>query len=297
MSFTVAAAQYPIDWLDSWDAYEAKLRRWIMDARDRGAELAVFPEYGAMELASLDPESLPDLAASTRFVASLEQRVDVLHAALAREFELHILAASLPSLRKCGQLVNSARLFAPSGARGVQDKLIMTRFEREEWGIAAGRNLRLFRTELGLMGVTICYDSEFPLISRALVEEGAELLLVPSCTDALHGYWRVRIGAQARALEGQCYAVHAPTVGEAAWSEAVDANRGAAGVYGPPDLGFPDDGVVAIGKLDQPSWVMAEVDLDRVRTVRAEGRVLNVDHWPEQPGAASLPPVELVELF
>lgn len=296
MTFTVAAAQYPIEALPDWAAYVAKLTRWVEEAAAAGATLAVFPEYGAMELASLDPGSMGDLQRSIAFVSALLPQVDALHADLAKRHGMHIVAASAPVQRGDGHFVNRARLFAPSGKVGVQDKLIMTRFEREQWGIAAGAPLRLFDTALGKLAITICYDSEFPLLSRALVEAGMELLLVPSCTDALHGYWRVRIGAQARALEGQCYAVQAPTVGQAPWSPAVDANRGAAAIYGPPDGAFPDDGVVAIGELDAPCWVTGQVDLSRVAALRADGGVLNVRHWAEQPGAAVLPRVETVDL-
>ena len=114
----------------------------------------------------------------------------------------------------------------------------MTRFEREEWGISAGQHVKVFETLLGRLAVLICYDAEFPLLARSGVEAGAQVILAPSCTDSLQGYWRVRIGAQARALEGQCYVVQSPTVGEAAWSPAVDVNYGAAGIYGPPDLGY-----------------------------------------------------------
>jgi predicted amidohydrolase len=102
----------------------------------------------------------------------------------------------------------------------------------------------------------------------------------------------VRTGAQARALENQCYVVHAPVVGEAPWSPAVDVNRGAAAVYGPPDKGFPPDGVVAIGELDRPGWVHAELDLDLLAAVRADGMVLNHRHWPEQANA-TIAPVEI----
>jgi len=294
--FTVAAAQYPVDRLDSWDAFAAKLSRWVAEAATAGAELAVFPEYGAMELASLDAATMGDLAGSLAGVADLVERVDVLHADLAARHGLHLLAASVPVRLAGGAYVNRARLFTPSGKVGAQDKLIMTRFEREQWGIAPGGPLRLFDTALGRIGIAICYDSEFPLIARALVEAGCELLLVPSCTDSLHGYWRVRVGAQARALEGQMIAVHSPTVGEASWSPAVDVNRGAAGVYGPPDLGFPDDGVIAMGREGEPGWTFARVDLAAVALARAEGAVLNSRHWAEQPGAVALPPVEVVDL-
>ena len=294
--FTVAAAQYPIEQLSSWQAYADKLTRWVEQAAAGGAALAVFPEYGAMELASLDPATMGDLAGSLASVSALLPQVDALHSELAARFGLHILAASAPAALESGAYVNRARLFAPSGKVGVQDKLVMTRFEREEWGVAASPTLRLFDTALGRIGVNICYDSEFPLLARAQVEAGMDLLLVPSCTDSEHGYWRVRLGSQARALEGQCYAVHSPTVGEAPWSPAVDVNRGAAAIYGPPDRGMPASGVLAIGAMDAPQWVFAELDLDLVAQLRADGGVLNARHWSEQPGAATLPAVEVVDL-
>lgn len=296
MRFVVAAAQYPIDRLESWDAYEAKLTRWVEEAAAAGASLAVFPEYGAMELASLDPATMGDLAGSIGTVSALLPRVDALHGELAARTGMHVLAASAPRKDADGRFRNAARLFAPNGKASVQDKLVMTRFEREEWDIAPGAALRVFDTALGRLAVSICYDSEFPLLARACVEAGAEVLLVPSCTDTLHGYWRVRIGAQARALEGQCYAVHSPTVGEAAWSPAVDENRGAAGVYGPPDRGLPEDGVLAMGVEGVAQWVFAEIDTALVAGLRADGGVLNARHWGEQPGAAALPRVEVVDL-
>ncbi len=281
MSFIVAAAQYPIVALASWADYAARLERWITEAAAGGASLAVFPEYGTMELASLDPASMGSLPGSLEFVASLLPRLDDLHAQLAAKHGLHILAASTPCLWEDGRYVNRARLFGPSGLIAHQDKQIMTRFEREHWGVSAGDPLQVMETALGKIGVLICYDSEFPLLARKLVEAGAELLLVPSCTDSMQGYWRVRIAAQARAVEGQCYVVQAPTVGTASWSPAVDINHGAAGVFGPPDGAFADDGIVALGDMDQPGWTFAEIDLSRVQPLRKSGAVLNVQHWPE----------------
>lgn len=293
--FSVAAAQYPIEQLADWSAYATKLEMWVEAASRGGAALAVFPEYGAMELASLDPATMGDLGGSLASVSALLPQIDALHADLAAKYGLHILAASAP----CAvgdRYVNRARLFTPQGKLGIQDKLVMTRFEREEWHVSASSPLRLFQTALGIIGINICYDSEFPLLARAQVEAGMELLLVPSCTDSEHGYWRVRLGAQARALEGQCYAVQSPTVGTADWSPAVDINRGAAAVYCPPDRGMPADGVLAIGEMDAGQWVVAEVDLANVAELRSDGGVLNARHWAEQPGSIPLPPVEVVDL-
>lgn len=276
----IATAAYPLDWLSGWTEYEDKLSRWVSEAAGHGARLLIFPEYGAMELATLDGEDVAaDLAKSLRAVSDRLPAADSLHQRLAVAHGVHILAASGPCLQ-AGQPVNRARLFAPGGDIGVQDKQIMTRFERETWGVGPGRPLQVFETDLGRIGVLICYDAEFPLLGRAL--EQAHIILVPSCTDALSGYSRVRIGAMARALEAQCVTVVSSVVGQTDWSEAVDVNVGRGGIYGPPDLGFPPDGVLAEGAMDVPGWTYADVDLDAIATVRRDGQVLNHAHWEEQ---------------
>ncbi len=289
MKVRVAAAQYPIDAIGSWAVYEQKLTRWFQDASENGAQLLLFPEYGAMELARMSsPEIWSDLQLSIDFVGGLRDKIDALHGELAERHRVFVVAASLPKRDATGAAFNIARVISPKGKIAEQRKLMMTRFERETWRIEGGRGVCVFDTSIGCFGIAICYDAEFPLIARAMSDAGAAMVLVPSCTESLHGYYRVRVGAQARALENQCFVVHSPTVGEALWSPAVNTNVGAAGVYGPPDLGFPEDGVVVSGTLNEAQWLYAELDLSAVARVRSDGAVLNNTHWHEQPGAGPL---------
>lgn len=275
----IASAAYPIDWFDDFDAYRAKLTHWVETAQ---ADLLVFPEYGAMELASLGGRDVAgDLEASLHEVARHAPAVEALHQQLAARHGCHILAASGPAFEG-PRPVNRAILHGPDGRIGHQDKQIMTRFEREDWDVVGKPGLRIFDTALGRIGILICYDSEFPLLGRALAEAGAELLLVPSCTDTISGFHRVRIGAMARALESQCVVVQAPTVGDCDWMPALDENRGRASIYGPPDGFWPETGIIAEGAMDAPGWVRAEIDLARVRDSRRDGVVLPFAHWPEQ---------------
>ncbi len=277
----IATAAYNLDWLDSWAQYEDKLEAWVSEAAGQGADLLVFPEYGAMELSTLDgPAIAGDLERSIRAVSDRMEDVQVVHSRLAKMYNTYILGASAPVVDGPDRPVNRAIFYAPDNRLNHQDKQIMTRFEREVWDIAAGGPLKLFDTALGKIGVLICYDSEFPLLGRALSE--ADLILVPSCTEALSGYWRVRIGAMSRALENQCVTVMSSLVGGNEWSEAVDMNTGMGGVFGPPDIGFPPTGVLGEGNLNTPGWTYAEVDLSAIANVRADGRVLNRTHWAEQ---------------
>ncbi|NBE06459.1 carbon-nitrogen hydrolase family protein [Paragemmobacter ruber] len=280
----IAAAAYPLDFLPDFAVYEAKLTEWVGQAVAQGADLLVFPEYGAMELASLGGAAVAaDLERALVEVARWREAVDGLHLRLAAAHGVHILGASGPVFGGGGERpVNRATLYGPQGIVGHQDKQIMTRFERETWFVEPGAGLPVFDTAIGRIGVLICYDSEFPLLARRLAEAGAEILLVPSCTDSLAGFTRVRVGAMARALENQCITVHSPTVGLAPWCPAVDENVGAAAIYGPPDRGFPATGIFTETALNAPGWAVAEVDLAAVHRVRREGGVLNHLHWDEQ---------------
>lgn len=293
----IAAAQYLPEALGSLDAYRDKLARWVAEAADAGAQLLAFPEYGAMEYAAAAGASVAgDLAGSLAAVSNALGEMDAAHTDLARRHGVHILAASGPSARGAGRYVNAARLFSPAGKVGVQEKLIMTPFERD-WGVSGGEALRVFETALGRIGVAVCYDSEFPLLVRAQAEAGAAIVLVPSCTEFVSGHNRVRTAALARALENTCLTVLSPTVGDAPWSPAIDRNAGAAGVFVPPDHSFSDTGVLAEGPLNRPQWVHAEVDLARLADVKASGEMRNAADWPLQPGAAPLAAhVEVVDL-
>ena len=278
----IASAAYPLDVLTSWAQFEDKIEAWVADAAGAGADLLVFPEYGAMELATLDGLQVAgDLEASLFSVSDRLPDADALHVKLAASYGVHIVAASGPAATQT-RPVNRARLITPTGQVGVQDKQIMTRFEGEVWDVVPGNNLQVFDTALGKIGILICYDSEFPLLGRALSE--CDVIAVPSVTETLAGYWRVRIGSMARALENQCVTAMSSIVGDAEWSEALGTSFGAGGIYGPPDNGFPPTGVLAAGALNDPVWTYADVDLSQIANVRADGIVLNRRHWAGQEG-------------
>jgi hypothetical protein len=59
---------------------------------------------------------------------------------------------------------------------------------------------------------------------------------------------------------------------------------GAGGIFCPPDTGFPPTGVMAVGEICVPGWTYADVDLDMIANVRADGVVLNRAHWNLQVG-------------
>ena len=283
----VAAAQYPIGQPKSLGECEAKIALWVKKGAAAGAELLVFPEYAAIEqAAAFGPDVYGDLKTTLANVASLADSRVALHVELAKAHNVHILVGSGPLLKPDGRYVNAAQLVTPQGEVGVQEKLVMTPFERD-WGISAGGPVRVFKTAIGTFGIAICYDSEFPLLVHAMADAGADAVLVPSCTERISGYHRVRTGSMARALENTIATIQSPTVGDAPWSPAVDFNAGAAGIYVPSEHGVSDTGVLAEGVLNAAQWVEATIDLARLRRVRDTGEMRNVHDWALQPGAPS----------
>ncbi|MGR8980792.1 MAG: carbon-nitrogen hydrolase family protein [Gammaproteobacteria bacterium] len=288
MKVKIAAAQYDIGFPENWRNYWLKVERWVDEAVAQNARILLFPEYGSMELASFfGKEVYSSLSKQLEAMQTLLDDYIALFKDLAEKRGCYIQSGTFPVKTADGSYRNRAFLFMPSGKFDFQDKLIMTRFENEQWFIQKGDVLKCFDTDFGKIAINVCYDSEFPLLARKQVEAGANLILVPSCTDTLAGYHRVKIGCQARALENQCYVVQSPTVGLAPWSEAVDVNIGAAAVFTPVDRGFPDNGILAIGELNATQWVFAEISLDEIKTVREQGQVFNYRDWPKQNGVVN----------
>lgn len=275
--------QYPVERPGSIAEYGAKLDRWIAQAAGR-AELLAMPEYACVELgAALVGHDATDEATE---LAAMVAHADAILAEMRRAAQhanCWLLPGTLPMRGPEGRVVARAPLIAPDGRLAFQEKHSMTRFESERWGITSGAEPQVFDTPWGRIGISICYDVEFPKHVRAQVEAGAWLILAPSCTDSLHGFTRVRVSAAARAIENQCHVACTPTVGEAPWSAALDINRGHAAVFGPADRGFPEDGVMTAGKLDAPGWIFCELDPAKIEHVREHGAVRNFRDWPRRP--------------
>jgi predicted amidohydrolase len=283
MNVKIAAAQYDISFLDNWLAYQQKIERWITEATLQDAKILLFPEYFSMELASLfEPEIYGSLSKQLEAIQSLHDDFIELFKKLAQKYQCIIQAGTFPVRVEPEIYRNRAYLFMPDGQFDYQDKMMMTRFENEQWLITAGKELKCFDTLYGKIAINICYDSEFPLLARKQVEAGCVIILVPSCTDTIAGYHRVKIGCQARALENQCYVVQASLVGNASWSEAVDVNVGAAAIYTPVDTSFPSNGILSVGLFNAVQWVIDEISPLDCKKVREHGQVFNYRDWPLQ---------------
>jgi predicted amidohydrolase len=156
-----------------------------------------------------------------------------------------------------------------------QAKLHITPHERRDWVIDGGDKLQVFDTDAGRIGILICYDVEFPELSRLLAKQGMDILFVPFWTDTKNGFLRVQRCAQARAIENECYVCIAGSVGNLPQVHNVDIQYAQSAVYSPSDFAFPHDAVIAESTPNTEMALVADLDLDKLVQVRHEGSVTN----------------------
>lgn len=285
----IAALQYYMRPVQTFSQFSDQVEALVETAEDYRCGLVVFPEYFSAQLLTLNNTKAP-MRDQVRDLAQQAPRVIELLRKLAIQYKIHIAGGTVPVLAEDGDTVyNECHFFSPNGKSGVQGKLHMTRFEKEEWIVSPCSTLRIFKTEFGLVAIAICYDCEFPEVVRAAARAGCHLLLVPSCTDDRQGYLRVRYCAQARAIENQMYVVHSCTVGSLPAVPAVSMNYGAASILTPSDFAFSRDGILAEGNINQEMMVIGDINLRTILDARTSGTVLPlVDSEHSQELAGSL---------
>lgn len=274
----IAAAQYSLNPHKTFDDFKINAEKWVKEASSNGARLLVFPEYGSIELVSLlKVEVQKNLALQLKEIQNFRDDFIHLYLELAQKYNVYIVAPSFPWAVSADYFINRAFLMNPNGSYGYQDKQMMTRFEDEHWKVSPPKEkvLNTFDVDGVKVGISICFDVEFPDFSRELALKGVQLLVAPSCTEALAGMNRVHIGARARALENQFYVVVSQTVGHVHYSEAIDNNTGMAAIYSTCDLGFPDDGIIVQGEVNAAKWVYGEIETKLIEDVRKNGHVFN----------------------
>ncbi len=271
----VAAVQYFIRPVQTFEQFRDQVEALVETAADYDCHLAVFPEYFTAQLLTLGNVKRP-IREQVRDLAKQVPRFVELMGGLAKRFKIHIVAGTIleQSAEDNDTIHNHSYFFGPSGRHGVQGKMHMTRFEKEDWRVSPQSRLRIFETEFGRMSIAICYDVEFPEIVRAAAREGVHVLAVPSCTDDRQGYLRVRYCAQARAIENQMYVIQAHTVGSLPMVPAVSLNYGQAAILTPSDFPFSRDGILAEGTPNQEVMVIGELNLRTIAETRSTGTVL-----------------------
>lgn len=252
----VAAVSWKIRNISQEQEFFDHLERLVHQAGE--ADLIVLPELPILELLSLHAD-----APESAIPLILEQY------ASRYEDELERLEREVR-----GRVVGGSHIRANQNVclfQGrLQPKNILTQWEAAEWNLSPGRGL----FPVGAIGVTICYDVEFPAAGRALAEAGVFVHCVPSYTETQHGFQRVRWSCHARAIENQVFVVHAALVGSLG-REPVPSTYGSSAILTPSVPPFPDSSILAETPLGEEAVAFAELDLDALLKCRDQGDVRN----------------------
>ncbi|QOG11966.1 carbon-nitrogen hydrolase family protein [Arcobacter sp. FWKO B] len=194
---------------------------------------------------------------------------------LAVSYNINIITGSMPELID-DHLYNVGFLCKRDGSVEKYAKIHVTPDEKKIWGLKGSNEIKTFNTDCGKIGVLICYDAEFPELSRILASEGMQILFVPFLTDTQNGYSRVRICSQARAVENECYVAIAGCVGNLPKVHNMDIQYAQSAVFTPCDFAFSTNGVKAESTPNTEMILVADVDLDLLKELHNFGSVNNL---------------------
>ncbi len=237
------------------------------------SDFALFPEFFNAPLMA-DHNHMSE-AEAIRELANHTSRIVQKFSELAISYNINVITGSMPELQD-GLLYNVGYLCRRDGTTERYEKLHVTPDEAKVWGMQGGHELKAFDTDCGKIGILICYDSEFPELSRLLADEGMDILFIPFLTDTQNGFSRVRNCAQARAIENECYVAIAGSVGNLPKVHNMDIQYAQSMVFTPCDFSFPANGIKAEATPNTEMILIADVDIDLLRELNQFGSVRNL---------------------
>lgn len=194
----------------------------------------------------------------------------------AINYNVNIITGSMPEVREDDRLYNVSYLCRRDGSWDSYAKIHITPSEHSSWGMSGGDQVKVFDTDAGKIGITICYDVEFPEIPRLYAEQGMQILFVPFLTDTPNGYNRVRYCAQARAIENECYVAIAGCVGNLPKVNNMDIQYAQSAMFTPSDFAFPTNAIKAEATPNTEMTVIGDLDLELLKDLHQFGSVRNL---------------------
>jgi predicted amidohydrolase/ribosomal protein S18 acetylase RimI-like enzyme len=268
----VCVVQYQMRTVSSFDNFAEQVEYFLDAASEYKCDFIVFPEIFTTQLLSLI--RAPNPAAAVRRLAEYTPQYLELFTRLAVKYNVNVVGGSHFTLED-DNLYNIAYLFRRDGTLGKQYKLHITPSERHWWGVKGGDRVEVFDTDRGKIAIQVCYDIEFPELTRIAVEQGAQIIFVPFCTDERYAYLRVRYCAQARCVENHVYVAIAGSVGNLPGVESLGIHYAQSAIFTPSDIPFERDAIAAECTPNVETLAFEDLDLELLKRHRQTGSVLN----------------------
>ena len=274
----VAAVQYQMREIESFDDFMTQTQFFIETASDYRADFVLFPELLTNQLLGLLPQARP--GARARALDTYTERYLEFFTSMAIKYNVNIIGGTHLTVVE-DVLYNIAYLFRRDGTVGQQRKIHITPSEARWWGVAPGEDVNVFDTDRGKIAIAICYDSEFPEYARMARHQGAQILFVPYNTDLRSGHIRVRTCSAARCIENHMYAVLSGCTGNLPFVDGADIHFAQGAILTPSDIPFDRDGIAAEATPNIETMLVHELDLDLLRRTERNG---TVRPWADRRG-------------
>jgi predicted amidohydrolase/GNAT superfamily N-acetyltransferase len=268
----IAVVQYQMRKIATFEDFEQQCEFFVDTASDSKSDILLFPELFTLQLLSLVKPQAPGSAA--RHLAEYTPKYLELFGDLAVRYNINIVGGTQLTVEE-GILYNIAYLFRRDGSIGKQYKLHITPNEKRWWGVEGGDTLEVFETDSGRIAILVCYDVQFPELTRIAVEKGAQILFVPYNTQDRRGHLRVRTCAQARSIENHVYVVTAGCVGNLPFVENADIHYAQSGIFTPSDIAFARDGIAEEASPNLETVLIHDLDTELLRRHKRQGTVQN----------------------
>ncbi|MFE8071088.1 bifunctional GNAT family N-acetyltransferase/carbon-nitrogen hydrolase family protein [Marinobacteraceae bacterium S3BR75-40.1] len=273
-SVRVGTVQYQQRRVASFEEFADIVRYFVDVVATYKGDFVVFPELFVLQLLSIDNRKQSP-AEAMRQIAQYLEPYKTLMRELALRHNINIIGGSHPVVEN-GRVDNVAFVFLRDGQVFQQGKIHPTPSEAYWWNIEGGDRVDAIDTDCGPIGVLICYDVEFPELTRHLVDQGIQILFVPFCTDERQSYLRVRYCCQARAVENQIYVVMSGNVGNLPNVANMELQYGQSCILTPCDFPFARDGIAADTTPNAEAVSFADLRLQDLTLARNSGTVKNL---------------------
>ncbi len=259
----------------SFQEFKNKIEYFLQAAADYQCDFILFPEFVTMPLLSIDDKRLSASESLARLSDYTQPYLELMKEG-AQKFNLNIIGGTHLIANADGRMQNIAFTFLRDGTVHSQAKIHPTPSEVDVWQVVGGDELPVIQTDCGPIGVQVCYDSEFPELTRHQIDQGAKIIFVPYSTDTRHGHLRVRHCCQARTIENQCYFVLSGNIGNLPKVHNMDINYAQSCVLTPCDFPFARDGVAADTEANIEMIAIADLNLATLDRARTSGTVRNL---------------------
>ncbi|MEZ6048880.1 MAG: GNAT family N-acetyltransferase [Planctomycetaceae bacterium] len=268
----ICAVQYQLRTISTFDEFAQQCEFFLDTASDYKCDFILFPELFTTQLLSCVEASRPGQAA--RQLADFTEQYLDFFTEMAVKYDINVIGGSQFVIEH-DKLYNISYLFKRDGSIGKQYKIHITPSERKWWGVVPGDRVEVFDTDCGVIAIQICYDIEFPELTRIAAQKGAQIIFVPFNTDTRHGYLRVRHCAQARCIENHLYVAISGCTGNLPFVENADIHYAQSGIFTPADAEFARDAVAAECNPNVETVIIHDLDFEQLRRHKESGSVQN----------------------